>query len=245
MTFWFLIAVVRKRNDLADIAWGIGFILVSFIGLLNQPFTSVRMQLMTLLVFLWGVRLVIHISARNLGKKEDSRYKKWRKDWGKSWILKSYINVFMIQGFFMFLIALPIIFTGSFDSRTSLNALDYFGILVWSFGFIFETVGDWQLSDFKSDPKNKGKIIKSGLWKYSRHPNYFGEVTLWWGIFLIAMSVPYGLFSLLGPLTISLLIAKVSGIPLLEAKYKNNKEFEEYKKTTSAFFPLPPRRNNI
>lgn len=242
MNFWFIVAILRKRNDLADFAWGIGFIFISIISLFHQLFSSVRMILITTLVIFWGIRLAVHVFLRNKNKGEDFRYKKWRENWGKLWILKSYINVFLIQGFFMFLIALPIIFTGLFDDKTSLGVLDYLGILVWLFGFIFESIGDWQLSKFKSNLKNKGKIMKYGLWKYTRHPNYFGEVTLWWGIFIITLSVPNGVLSILGPLTISFLIIKVSGIPLLEAKYANNKEFEEYKRKTSVFFPLPQNK---
>ncbi|MEI6789585.1 MAG: DUF1295 domain-containing protein, partial [Myxococcaceae bacterium] len=120
---------------------------------------------------------------------------------------------------------------------TPLGLLDLIGILVWSVGFFFEAVSDWQLSEFIRQPKNKGKLMQSGLWNYSRHPNYFGEVTQWWGIWLMALSVPGGWLSIIGPFTITILILKVSGIPLLEQKKAGNPEFEAYKKRVNKFFP--------
>lgn len=240
MNLWFLIAIIKKRNDLADIAWGLGFILITIYSLLNNP--SLRMIFLSILIVLWGLRLSIHILIRNRNKNEDYRYKKWREDWGKYWIIKSYFQVFIIQGLFMFLISTPIIISGISKNNNSLGIVDFAGLIIWIIGFYFETIGDWQLSKFKSNPKNKGKIMKYGLWKYTRHPNYFGEVTMWWGIFLISILSGYWYISIISPLTITFLILKVSGIPMLEAKYKGNIEFEEYKNKTSAFFPLLPKK---
>ncbi|MDH7475855.1 MAG: DUF1295 domain-containing protein [Microgenomates group bacterium] len=242
MSFWFLLAILRKRNDLADIAWGLGFVIVAFLSLMEKNFSSLRSIIVFVLVFLWGLRLSTHIFLRNKGKKEDFRYKNWREKWGKNWVLKTYFQVFLLQGVFLFIISLPISFLGVFEGYQSLNLLDFIGIFIWTIGFLFEIIADYQLLIFKSDPKNKGKIMDKGLWQYSRHPNYFGEVTLWWGIFIICINVKNGFLSIIGPLTISFLILKVSGIPLLEAKYQGNKLFEEYKRKTSAFFPLPPKQ---
>lgn len=242
MNFWFILSIIKKRNDLADIAWGLGFILTAFIALINQDFASNRMFLIFFLVLIWGLRLFLHIFIRNKGKPEDYRYKKWRQDWGNYWLIRTYLQVFILQGLFMYLISLPIIFSGIYDIKSSLGLLDLLGLFVWLIGFYFEAVGDWQLTKFKLDPKNKGRIMKSGLWQYSRHPNYFGEVTQWWGIFLIALAVPNGFVSIIGPVTISFLILEVSGIPLLEAKYLGNKEFDEYKRKTSSFFPNFPKK---
>lgn len=242
MNFWFILSIIKKRNDLADIAWGLGFILTAFIALINQDFASNRMFLIFFLVLIWGLRLFLHIFIRNKGKPEDYRYKKWRQDWGNYWLIRTYLQVFILQGLFMYLISMPIIFSGIYDVKSSLGLLDLLGILVWLIGFYFEAVGDWQLTKFKLDPKNKGSIMKTGLWQYSRHPNYFGEVTQWWGIFLIALAVPNGFVSIIGPVTISILILKISGIPLLEAKYVGNKEFDEYKRKTSSFFPNVPKK---
>jgi steroid 5-alpha reductase family enzyme len=138
----------------------------------------------------------------------------------------------------MILVSSPIIFINTFPSKFVF--LDLLGILIWTFGFFFESVGDFQLSRFIKS--KKGGIMKSGLWKYTRHPNYFGEVIQWWGIWLIALSVSYGWVSVIGPLLITFLILKVSGIPLLEKKMEENDEFREYKKNTSMFFPLPPKK---
>ena len=241
MNFWFLVAMLRKRNDLADIAWGLGFIIVAGISLIWHSDFSARKILIFTLVLIWGLRLAIHIYTRNRGKAEDYRYQEWRKKWGQHFIIRTYIQVFIVQGFLLLLISAPILATGA-SARHELGILAVLGLIVWLVGFYFETVGDYQLRQFIKNPKNKGTIMRSGLWRYTRHPNYFGEVTLWWGIWLIALSVPYGWVSIIGPLTITFLILKVSGIPMLEKKYEGNQEFQDYKKNTNAFFPWWPKK---
>ncbi|RPH83939.1 MAG: DUF1295 domain-containing protein [Desulfobacteraceae bacterium] len=242
MTGWFLLALWRRRNDLADIAWGGGFIVAALTAVLLQTGLTPRARLVVLLVILWGLRLAVHIGLRNLGKGEDERYRKWREEWGRHWLLRSYLQVFLLQGFLLYLISLPVIWT-ILAKPSPWTGLDALGLAVWIVGFIFEAAGDFQLARFKKDPGNRGKIIQQGLWRYSRHPNYFGEVTLWWGIYLLALSTPGGWMTIIGPLTITFLILKVSGIPLLEKKYVNNAAFQEYARRTSAFFPLPPRKD--
>lgn len=236
--FWFVISLLKKRNDLADIAWGLGYIVLStFLIWFNG--WSARLGLMLILVTLWGLRLATHIYWRNRGKKEDFRYKKWRQEW-KYFYLRSFFQVYFLQGILLLLIASPIILTSAAPGGP-LHWLDWGGVGIWSLGFFFEAVGDYQLSQFKKNPENKGKVMRSGLWQYTRHPNYFGEVTLWWGIFLIGLSSGYGWWGIIGPLTITFLILKVSGIPMLEKKYEGNKDFEDYKKRTSVFFPWFPK----
>ena len=242
MTVWFLLALWRRRNDLADIAWGGGFIVAALTAVLLQTGLTPRARLVVLLVILWGLRLAVHIGLRNLGKGEDERYRKWREEWGRHWLLRSYLQVFLLQGFLLYLISLPVILT-ILAKPSPWTGLDVLGLAVWIVGFFFEALGDFQLARFKKDPANRGKIIRQGLWRYSRHPNYFGEVTLWWGIYLLALSTPGGWVTIIGPLTITFLILKVSGIPLLEKKYVNNAAFQEYARRTSAFFPLPPRKD--
>ena len=232
----FIISLIKKRNDIADVAWGIGFIIVAWTAFLLNEF-SVRGLLVNMLVTIWGFRLAFHIWSRHRGKAEDFRYKAWRESWGKTFLIRSYLQVFILQGFFLFVISLPIIFVNQLN--TAFTIFDIIGVTVWTTGFLFEAIADFQLSKFTENTANKGKIIQTGLWKYSRHPNYFGEVVLWWGIFLFAL--PFGLWTIISPLTITILILFVSGIPLLEKKYENNTEFAEYKKRTSVFFPLPPR----
>lgn len=239
MTCWFIFSVIKKRNDIADIAWGLGFILLSWLGLYLAK-TSLRGLLVNFLVSIWGIRLAWHIYKRNLKKQEDYRYATWRKDWGKWFFLRSYLQVYLLQGLFLYLIIQPVIFIHQ-GASSNLGIFDLFGLVVWVVGFYFESTGDSQLKTFISNPANKGKLMETGLWRYSRHPNYFGEVTQWWGIFIIALSIPLGFITIIGPLTITGLILFISGIPLLEKKYVGRIDFEEYKKRTSIFIPLPPR----
>lgn len=234
MCFWYFISILKKRNDVADIAWGLGFVLLAWISFYFSNFSLIGL-VVNIFVTIWGVRLSSHIYLRNRNKGEDARYLVWRQEW-KYFYLRSFFQVFMLQGLLLFLIVYPVIFINT-NAEINFNYLYLFGILVWIFGFLFESIADWQLKNFISRPENKGKIMQNGLWKYSRHPNYFGEVTMWWGIFLIALILPNGIYTIFGPLTITFLILSVSGIPMLEKKYEGNLIFEEYKKKTSKFIP--------
>lgn len=241
MTGWFIAAQIRGRNDIADVAWGLGFILVAVVSLIAGGVYSTRGLLVTGLVLIWGLRLALHIHSRNRGRGEDPRYRKWREEWGKWFVLRSFLQVFMLQGILLLMVAVPIVLTNTAPA-VPLGWLDLIGFVVWLYGFVFEALGDWQLMKFVRDPGNKGKLMTSGLWRYTRHPNYFGEVTLWWGIWLMTLGLPVGLLTVIGPLTITFLILKVSGIPMLEKPYEERADFQEYKCRTSAFFPLPPKR---
>ncbi|MFA5770358.1 MAG: DUF1295 domain-containing protein [Patescibacteria group bacterium] len=239
MTFWFIVSVIKKRNDIADIAWGLGFVLMAWLSFFLSNF-SFKALLVNSLVSVWGLRLSIHIYSRNKNKTEDSRYLEWRKTW-KFFYLRSFFQIYMFQGFLLFIISIPVIFI-NYAVSSSFGILEIIGFIVWGIGFYFESVGDKQLKEFISDPSNKGKLMDKGLWRYSRHPNYFGEVTQWWGMYIVALSIPLGFITIIGPITITTLILFASGIPLLEKKYIGRKDFEEYKKHTSIFFPLPPKR---
>jgi steroid 5-alpha reductase family enzyme len=241
MTIWFLIAQARKRNDIADIVWGTGFVVTVICAILFSDGITTRGLVVTFLVVLWGVRLAYHIYSRNRGKSEDPRYMEWRRQWGKQAVIRALLQVFLLQGLLIVVISLPVTMIIT-SGRSPLAVFDLLGVCIWLVGFAFEAVGDYQLAKYKKDPANKGKIMTEGLWRYTRHPNYFGEVTLWWGIYVVALSVPQGWATILGPMTITYLILKVSGIPLLEEKYKDNPEFQAYKKRTSSFLPLPPRK---
>lgn len=238
---FFILALIKKDNSLIDIGWGIGFMLVAIYSLLRNGLFLPRQILVTLLILFWGSRLSFFIYLRKRGKGEDFRYKAWRNKWGKFFIIRSYLQIFMLQGFFLIIIVYPLILINS-SSNENLNIIDGLGFLVWIFAFAFESIGDWQLKKFKSDIKNKGKIMKYGLWKYTRHPNYFGESLQWWGIFVISLSVAYGWTAIISPICITFLLVKVSGIPLLEKKYADNPEFQKYKKTTNAFIPWIPKK---
>ena len=241
MTLWFIVSLIKRRNDIADVAWGMGFILLAWISLFISAGFEARQILVVALISIWGLRLAWHIYSRNKGKAEDYRYLAWRKEWGKWFYLRSYLQIYLLQGALLFIIILPVLAINK-TSGPALGLVAFFGVALWLLGFFFEAVGDWQLTKFIKDPKNKGKLIQSGLWRYTRHPNYFGEVVLWWGVWLIALAVPYGWLTVVGPLTITALILKVSGIPMLEKKMEENPEFAEYKKRTSVFFPLPPKK---
>ncbi len=240
---FFLVAQVIRNNSIVDMGWGAGFVLLALITLITQGAYVERNLLLVLLVTIWGGRLAYYIVRRNWGKPEDFRYAKWRREWGKWVVPRAFFQVFMLQGVFMLIVGYPIILVNA-NPEPGLKFFDYLGLVVWLIGFFFESVGDKQMAEFKKDPANKGKIIKSGLWKYTRHPNYFGEATMWWGIFLLSLSVPLGWSGIISPLTITLLLLYVSGVPMLEKKYKDNPEFQEYAKVTSKFFPWFPKKSS-
>lgn len=240
MTTWFVISVLIKRNDIADIAWGLGFVLLTWVSFAISGNTDARGILVGVLVSIWGARLAWHIYSRNRGKPEDYRYAAWRVEWGSTVYIRSFFQIYLLQGVLLYLVVMPVLFI-NYSRGGSLGLLDLAGCAVWIMGFLFESIGDAQLAQFIKNPTNKGKLIQSGLWQYTRHPNYFGEVTQWWGIWLIALSIPGGWVSIIGPLTITFLILKVSGIPMLEKKMAEKPEFAEYSKRTSMFIPLPPR----
>jgi len=237
----FIIAQIKKDNSIVDIFWGLGFIFIALFTLFNYSQFTNRQILITILTTLWGLRLSIHIFFRNYGKPEDPRYQNFRKKWKNHFTLRSFLQIFMLQALLATLVSLPIITTNS-SLQPPLNSWDFLGLSIWIIGFLFEMISDAQLNEF-IPTKKPGEILKTGLWKYSRHPNYFGEVTLWWGIFIIATAGNSPFWSVVGPLTITTLIIFVSGIPMLEKRYKDNKDFQKYAKRTSIFFPLPPKKN--
>jgi steroid 5-alpha reductase family enzyme len=241
MTLVFVIAVAKKNNAIVDTAWGLGFILLALFNLFYRPGITARQMLVTLLIVLWGLRLAHYLYCRNKNRPEDFRYAKWRQEWGKSWVLRSYLQVFILQGVIMLVIALPL-FILHRDDGGQLGVLEVLGGLVWLIGYLFQSIGDVQMLFFKKDAANKGKIITHGLWKYTRHPNYFGEALMWWGIFLIVAKIPYGWMGIISPLVISILLLGVSGVPLLEKKYEDNRDFQEYAKRTSIFLPWFPKK---
>ena len=238
MTLWFVVSLLKKRNDVADVAWGLGFVLMAWTSYFISDDSGIRGLLVGVLVSIWGLRLAWHIHTRNKGKSEDYRYLAWRKEWGTWFYIRSYVQVYLLQGVFLFLIVMPVLLINK-SAGARLGILDFVGVAVWLVGFYFEAVGDAQLARFIKNPANKGKLMQSGLWAYTRHPNYFGEVTQWWGLWLIALSVSGGLVGIIGPITITFLILKVSGVPLLENKMADNPEFAEYKRRVSMFIPLP------
>lgn len=245
MTTWFLVSQIRKRNDLADIAWGLGFVVVALFGISLNTQRSTASIVPVILTAIWGIRLATHIYLRNKNKSEDFRYAAWRKQWGKWFILRSLLQVFLLQGLLLLLVVQPVLITSALAKEITVSSWFIAGFIVWFFGFFFEAVGDWQLRVFLKKASSKGKIMDQGLWKYTRHPNYFGEVTQWWGLWLICcasdVTTSLKLIGAAGPLSITVLILFVSGIPLLEKKYADNKQYQAYAKKTSKFIPLDPK----
>lgn len=240
-TIVYIVAQIKNNNSIVDMGWGIGFILIAIHGLLTSSTITLAGYVISSMVFIWGLRLFLYISVRNWGKPEDYRYVAMRKKWGtKLPRLQVFFKVFMLQAFFMMIVAAPIHAAFLITDEVNLFWI-ILGIIIFIIGFYFETVGDMQLRKFVTNPENKGKIMQSGLWKYTRHPNYFGETMMWWAIFIVICSVPWGLISIIGPVFITLLLLFVSGIPLLEKKYKSRPEFIEYSKRTSIFFPWFPK----
>jgi steroid 5-alpha reductase family enzyme len=235
MTIVFLLAQVLKDNSVVDVGWGIGFVFVAIFSLFLGEI-NLRKVIFNALILLWGIRLSIYIFRRNRGRGEDFRYKNWRNTW-KHFMLRSFFQIFMLQGIFMLIVVLPVIRVNSAAPR-SIGFFDVIGLLVFLFGFIFEVIGDQQMSNFKKKPENFGKLMTTGLWKYTRHPNYFGEAMLWWGIWLFALPEINGLFTVIGPVTITILLRYISGVPMLEKKYEGRTDWETYKAETSIFIPF-------
>lgn len=240
MSTIFGLALWLKDNSIVDVAYGIGFVLTCNLAFLVHGDGHPRQWLVASLITIWGLRLAGHIFLRKKGEGEDFRYRQWREEWGDTFIWRSFLQIFMLQGIVIFWVVLPALLIIN-NPGGGLGVFDVAGLLVWLFGFGFEAIGDWQLLRFKRKSVNRGKIIQSGLWRYTRHPNYFGEAVLWWGLFLIALKVPYGVVAVLSPLLIDVLLLKVSGIPMLEAKYQGNLEFSAYKNRTNALFPWFPK----
>ena len=240
-TIIFVIAQIKNNNSIVDMGWGVGFILITLYGLFSTENMTIAGYVISAMVIIWGLRLFFYISIRNWGKPEDYRYVAMRKKWGNHPRINAFFKVFMLQAFFTMIVAAPI--HAAFLITTEANIIwIVIASILFFIGLFFEAVGDIQLRKFVTNPINKGKIMQTGLWKYTRHPNYFGETVMWWAIFLAIASAPWGLISFIGPLFITLMLLFVSGIPLLEKKYKQRQEFVEYAKRTSVFFPWIPKK---
>lgn len=241
-----LAALALKKNDLADVLWGPVFPLGAAGGILfglPEGFGSVdfRGAFVFVLVCLWALRLVLHVGVRNLSTlEEDVRYRQWREEWGSTQVWRSWLQVFTLQPLIAFVFLLPVLVALAAEPRP-VGPLFWFGAAVWLVGFLFEAVGDEQLRRHKADPRNRGQLITTGLWAWSRHPNYFGEVTLWWGVFLCTIELPLFWLGLAGPLGVSYLLWSVSGVAMTERLMRKRPGFEEYARRTSIFFPRPPR----
>jgi len=240
MTTLWLISLALKNASIVDIFWGIGFVIVTWMAYRLAPGYLPRKQLVAILVTIWGLRLAIHIGIRNWGKPEDFRYVKWREENGARWWWFSFFQVFLLQGILMWIISAPILAAQTSGFPAILTPLDLIGASLWILGLLFESIGDFQLMLFKADPANKGKLLTTGLWRYTRHPNYFGEAVLWWGFYIIALAAGYW-WTIFSPILMTYLLMKVSGVAMLEKTMKLKPGYEEYMQKTNAFFPWFPK----
>jgi steroid 5-alpha reductase family enzyme len=241
VSIW-LVSLVARDASIVDYLWGPGFVLVAWAGFFTQARPAPRHLLLTVLVTIWGLRLGIYLFRRNRGQGEDYRYAQWREQHGAQWWWRSFFQVNLLQGVVMWLVSAPLVATFQATQPADLTLVDTVGVIVWIIGFGFEAIGDWQLARFKTQPENQGRVLATGLWRYTRHPNYFGDATLWWGFYLIAVAAG-AFWTIFSPVLMTLLLMRVSGVALLEKKLKDSKpQYQDYMRRTSAFFPWPPQK---
>ena len=241
LALW-LISLPMRNSSIVDIFWGFGFVLVVWATFFEAGSASPRSVLVSVLTTLWGLRLAGYLAWRNLGKGEDYRYQAMRERFGVRFPLISLFIVFWLQGLIMWIVAMPI--QVAQFAAAPLGWIDATGAIVWAIGWFFESVGDWQLAQFKANPENRGKVMDHGLWRYTRHPNYFGDFLVWWGLYLIAAGAG-AWWTIFSPVLMSVLLMRVSGVTLLERSLKKNRPgYEDYAARTSSFFPWPPTRKN-
>ncbi len=240
-----IVSLIHRNVTIVDSLWGLGFVLVAWLTFAMSDGFAGRKILICLLVTIWGLRLALHLARRNHGKGEDPRYAEWRKRSGRRFWLVSLFKVFLLQSVFLWVIALALQWGQLGRHPSSFTFLDYSGAILWGVGFFFEAVSDQQLASFKADPANKGRVMDRGLWAWSRHPNYFGESLIWWGIFLIALTTPNAAWTIISPILITVVLLKMTGIPLMEKTIVHSKPgYKAYIARTNAFFPWFPKKKN-
>jgi steroid 5-alpha reductase family enzyme len=242
MVATWLLSLILKNASIVDIVWGLGFVITSWVLALTIDGDSTRQILLAVMVGAWGLRLGGYLAKRNIGHGEDWRYKAMRKKKGARFGLISLVTVFGLQGVLMWVVSLPVMF-GNSDATPGVGPLAVIGVMVWAVGLSFEAVGDWQLAKFKKDPNNAGKVMQTGLWSLTRHPNYFGDALLWWGIGIVGAETGTGVVGFIGPVVMTVFLLRVSGVPMLERSLMKRREgYAEYAARTSAFIPRPPKR---
>jgi steroid 5-alpha reductase family enzyme len=234
-----LVSLPLRDASIVDIVWGLGFVAVAWVSWIRGDGGS-RGTLMLVMVTIWGLRLASYLAWRNLGKGEDFRYQAMRRRIGPAFPWVSLATVFGLQGVLTWIVSLPL--PVAMADPGDISALAVIGTGLWAIGLFFETVGDAQLARFKADPRSEGRVMDRGLWRYTRHPNYFGDFCVWWGIWLVALGAPHGWLTIIGPIVMSTLLLRVSGVALLERSIGRRRPgYEEYVRRTSAFLPRPPR----
>lgn len=243
VTVLWVLSVIIKDASIVDLFWGMGFVILNAYYFLMSGDFYMRKMLLLLLVTAWGLRLFIYLFWRNVGKGEDFRYQEFRRSYGPDrywWI--SYFQTFLLQGILIMIVSLPLLGINAVTKSDELTWLDYIGVIIWIVGFVFETGGDIQLARFKSNPENKGKVLDKGMWKYTRHPNYFGDFAIWWSFGIIGIAAG-SYWTIIGSVIMTILLIKVSGVSLLEKTLKTDKpEYNEYVRKTSSFIPWFPKK---
>ena len=242
VTLLWVWSVFIKNVSIVDIFWGLGFVVVNAFYVFMSGELNSRKILILALVSIWGLRLTIYLAKRNIGKGEDFRYQEFRRNFGpKRYWWFSFFQVFLLQGALIMIVSLPLLGINTSDSSGDLKVLDYIGIIVWLIGFVFEAGGDFQLARFKRNIANKGKVLNTGFWKYTRHPNYFGDSAVWWAYAIFSIAAG-SYWQIIGSIIMTLLIIKISGVALLEKTLNDTKPlYIEYIKKTNSFFPWFPK----
>ena len=243
MAVTFAVALKAGKHSVVDTAWGIGIAVVAVVALVSslgygQP---ARRALLTAAAVIWGLRLAVYIGSRNRGKPEDPRYHDLLSKAKGDKNIYALRTIYLLQALILWLACLPI--QAGMLERAPAGPLTAIGAAAWLGGFVFESVGDWQLARFKADPAHKGMIMDRGLWRYTRHPNYFGDFCMWWGLFLISLGSWVGVATIVGPLLMTFLLTRGSGKALTERRMADRPQYADYIARTSGFFPRPPKRN--
>lgn len=243
VTLLWIWSVIIKNVSIVDIFWGLGFVVVNAFYVFMSGELHPRKIVILSLVSIWGLRLAIYLALRNSGKGEDFRYQEFRRNYGpKRYWWFSFFQTFLLQGVLIMIISLPLLGINSSTTSGDLEVLDYIGIAVWLIGFTFEAGGDYQLARFKSDVENKGKVLNTGFWKYTRHPNYFGDSAVWWAYAIFSIAAG-SYWQIIGSIVMTILIIKISGVNMLEKTLKNTKpQYRDYIQKTNSFFPWFPKK---
>jgi len=241
MVIVWLLSLILRDASIVDLVWGLGFVLVAWTVFITVPGECVTRWLLVGLTSLWGLRLSVYLAWRNLGNPEDFRYQQMRSR--RPWFpLTSLYVVFGLQGVVMWVVSLPLQVSIA-TSQNGWNWLHFVGAALWATGLFFESVGDWQLARFRTNPENAGQVLDTGLWRFTRHPNYFGDFLVWWGLYLVAVARSDAWWTAIGPIVMSVFLMRVSGVTLLEKSLGKSKPgYQDYVRRTNAFFPAPPKR---
>lgn len=244
IAFFFVLwvaSLIFRDASIVDRFWGVAFFLIASAASVASEGFAGREHLALTLTAIWGLRLSLHITARNLGQEEDYRYQAMRRHWGDRFAVVSLATVFGLQAVIAWIVSLPVQVAIAATIPAHYTAMDAVGILLWTAGFLFESVGDWQLARFKADPRSAGKVMNRGLWRYTRHPNYFGDAVQWWGLWCFAAATG-AWWTAVGPALMTFLPMRVSGVAMLERRLRKTKpRYEAYCRSTSAFFPMRPK----